>query len=121
MADSVKFICTNVFFMTDTLTTLARGLLMLRLPPLLMPRPTPGMDTTEATDTPITATPPGPTMVATGSASDLLMLRLPLLLPPKLMPRPTLGMDTTDGDTQATATDTQAGAVTTGTGGESRY
>ena len=119
MADSVKFICTNIFIMTDTLTTLARGLLMLRLPPLLMPRPTPCM-VMDTMDTPTTATPPGPTMVATGSASDLLMLRLPLLLPPKLMPRPTPGMDTTDGDTQATATDTQAGAVTTGTGEGSR-
>merc|ERR1711884_315422 len=101
---------------TDTMATMARGLLMpspLPMPTLLLTRLlTPGMDTTAM------ATDPGdttdPTDTATTTARGLLTPSrspLPLLIPlPTLLPTP--GTDTTDGaDTVATTDPTD----TTGT------
>merc|ERR1719348_501756 len=107
---------------TLTTATMARGLLMLRLPLLLklMPRLIPGwfmdmdtvLDTTAAMDTVDTLT------IAT-MARDLLRLSLLLLL--LLMPRLIPGMDTTvDFHTTATATLTTDMAMATATTGASK-
>merc|ERR1712189_27947 len=76
---------------TPTMATMARGLLMPRLPQLLTPRPTPTwcMATTVLVVT-----------LTTTTARDLLMLS------PLLMPRLIPGMDTTDLHTTVTATAT---------------
>merc|ERR1719378_435114 len=82
---------------TPTTATMARGLLMPRLPPLLTPRPTP----TWCMATTVLVVTTAATMVATlttTTARDLLMLS------PLLMPRLIPGMDTTD--TTVTATHT---------------
>merc|ERR1719348_474720 len=87
---------------TPTTATMARGLLILRLPLLLTPRPTPTwcMEATTVLDILTTAT----------TARDLLMLSLPLLLMPRLIP----GTDTTvDLHTTATATHTTDMAMAT--------
>merc|ERR1719378_1875811 len=73
---------------TLTTATMARGLLMPRLPPLLTPRPTP----TWCTATTVLVVTTAATIVATlttTTARDLLMLS------PLLMPRLIPGMDTT--------------------------
>merc|ERR1711887_7203 len=105
---------------TPTTATMARGLLMPRLPLLLkrMPRLIPGwfmdmdtvLDTTAAMDTVATLT------TAT-MARDLLRLSLLLLLMPRLIP----GMDTTvDFHTTATATHTMDMAMAMVTTGASK-
>merc|ERR1719391_1210566 len=90
---------------TPTMATMARGLLMPRLPPLLMPRPTP----TWCMATTVLVVTTAATMVATlttTTARELLMLRL---IP---------GMDTTDLHTTVTATHTTD--MATATTGESK-
>merc|ERR1711951_100980 len=90
-----------------TTATMARGLLMPRLPPLLMPRPTP----TWCMATTVLVVTTAATMVATlttTTARDLPMLS------PLLMPRLIPGMDTTDLHTTDMATAT-TGASKKGT------
>merc|ERR1719391_1271107 len=84
---------------TPTTATMARGLLMPRLPPLLTPRPTP----TWCMATTVLVVTTAATMVATlttTTARDLLMLS------PLLMPRLIPIMDTTDLHTTDMATAT---------------
>merc|ERR1712168_1286099 len=90
---------------TPTTATMARGLLMPRLPPLLTPRPTP----TWCIATTVLVVTTEATMVATlttPTARDLLMLS------PLLMPRLIPGMDTTDTTVTATHTTDMATATT---------
>merc|ERR1711989_89489 len=90
---------------TPTTATMARGLLMPRLPQLLTPRPTP----TWCTATTVLVVTTAATMVATlttTTARDLLMLS------PLLMPRLIPGMDTTDTTDTATHTTDMATATT---------
>merc|ERR1711970_728566 len=100
---------------TPTTDTMARGLLMPRLPLLLQPtpRPTPGwcMDTTVLVATTVA------TLTTAITARDL--LRLSLLLPLLLMPRLIPGMDTTV-DTTTVATHTTAMVTATATTGASK-
>merc|ERR1711860_87714 len=83
-------IITEATMATLTTDTMARGLLMQRLPLLLQPtpRPTPGwyMDTTVLVAT--TAATTVATLTTATTARDLLMLSLllPLLLMPRLIP-----------------------------------
>merc|ERR1711862_320425 len=91
---------------TPTTATMARGLLMPRLPQLLKPRPTP----TWCIATTVLVVTTAATMVATlttTTARDLLMLS------PLLMPRLIPGMDTTDLHTTVTATHTTDMATAT--------
>merc|ERR1719249_627739 len=90
---------------TPTTATMARGLLMPRLPPLLTPRPT----LTWCIATTVLVVTTAATMVATlttTTARDLLMLS------PLLMPRLIPGMDTTDTTVTATHTTDMATATT---------
>merc|ERR1711989_161828 len=90
---------------TPTTVTMARGLLMPRLPRLLTPRPTP----TWCIATTVLVVTTAATMVATLTATtarDLLMLS------PLLMPRLIPGMDTTDTTVTATHTTDMATATT---------
>merc|ERR1712002_496483 len=104
---------------TPTTDTMARGLLMPRLPLLLQPtpRPTPGwcMDTTVLVATTVVTT--VATLTTATMARDL--LRLSLLLPLLLMPRLIPGMDTTV-DTTTVATHTTAMVTDTATTGASK-
>merc|ERR1719381_303703 len=91
---------------TPTTATMARGLLMPRLPLLLTPRPTP----TWCIATTVLVATTAATMVATlttTTARDLLMLS------PLLMPRLIPGMGTTDLHTTVTATHTTDMATAT--------
>merc|ERR1711942_306297 len=90
---------------TPTTVTMARGLLMPRLPPLLTPRPTP----TWCMATTVLVVTTAATIVATlttTTARDLLMLS------PLLMPRLIPGMDTTDTTVTATHTADMSTATT---------
>merc|ERR1712212_692047 len=100
---------------TPTTATMARGLLIPRLPLLLTPRPTPTwcMEATTVLDIITTAA----TLTTATTARDLLMLSLPLLLMPRLIP----GTDTTvDLHTTATATHTTDMAMATATTGANK-
>merc|ERR1712055_747224 len=93
---------------TPTTATMARGLLMPRLPLLLTPRPTPTwcIATTVLVATTVATMAATPTMATT--ARDLPTLSP--LLPPLLMPRLIPGTDTTvDLHTTVTATHTTDG------------
>merc|ERR1712212_316915 len=98
---------------TPTTATMARGLLILRLPLLLTPRPTPTwcMEATTVLDIITTAA----TLTTATTARDLLMLSLPLLLMPRLIP----GTDTTV-DLHTTATHTTDMAMATATTGANK-
>merc|ERR1719391_1725344 len=87
---------------TPTTATMARGLLMLRLPQLLTPRPTP----TWCIATTVLVATTAATLTTT-TARDLLMLS------PLLMPRLIPIMDTTDLHTTVTATHTTDMATAT--------
>merc|ERR1712055_544132 len=106
---------------TLTTDTMARGLLMPRLPLLLQltPRPTPGwcMDTTVLVATTATVATTVATLTTAITARGLLMLSLllPLLLMPRLIP----GMDTTV-DTTTVATHTMAMVTAMATTGASK-
>merc|ERR1712116_113781 len=106
---------------TPTTDTMARGLLMPRLPLLLQltPRLIPGwcMDTTVLVATTATVATTVATLTTATTARDLLMLSLllPLLLMPRLIP----GMDTTV-DTTTVATHTMAMVTAMATTGASK-
>merc|ERR1719289_13528 len=115
MEDTVLDIIMEATMATPTTDTMARGLLMPRLPLLLQPtpRPTPGwcIDTTVLVATTVA------TLTTATTARDLLMLSLllPLLLMPRLIP----GMDTTV-DTTTVATPTMAMVTAMATTGASK-
>merc|ERR1719289_648430 len=119
MEDTVLDIIMEATMATPTTDTMARGLLMPRLPLLLQPtpRPTPGwcMDTTVLVATTVVTT--VATLTTAITARDLLMLSLllPLLLMPRLIP----GMDTTV-DTTTVATHTTAMVTAMATTGASK-